>query len=184
MIERFQVLRNGKVWGYAPTEAEALEVIKRNHKPKQKVDWDVVDLRGDVEVSATAEVSKIERKARDAKRKKPSKPKVKKNDVVDDAYSAWLGRQKCVVTGQTAPRGAGAHNMHCHHIHGRGRGRNDHLQVPLMGFAHSWGGKSYHSAGRAEFRAHYGLICEDVVAYFVECAADFRKRYLEETGDG
>lgn len=112
-----------------------------------------------------------------------SKPKAKKNDVIDDRYTAWLCTQPCVVTGRTAARGAGANDMHGHHIYGRGRGRDDHAQVPLMGYVHSWGMKSYHSCGREDFKAHWGLIVDDVVSYFQEHADRLRDLYLKEKGD-
>ena len=86
------------------------------------------------------------------------KPKVKKNDIIDDKYSKWLGTQKCVVTGLSAERGTGANNIHCHHIHGRTPVRNDYMQVPLMGFVHSWGGKSYHSVTKSDFIKHHKLL--------------------------
>lgn len=49
-------------------------------------------------------------------RKPYKKPKPGRNDIIDDHYSAWLGTQPCIITGQVAERGIGPYNTHCHHI--------------------------------------------------------------------
>lgn len=179
VIKRYMVDRNGKTIGFADTEQEAFEMIGRDLNPKKDFKYGIKDLHEDVYVPTDVYVSNLKRKARWAKQKKPSKPKVKRNDIVDDKYSAWLGTQPCVVTGQVAERGAGAYNMHCHHIHGRGGGRNDYMQVPLMGHVHSWGGKSYHSCAKSDFIAHWGLMITDVIEFFEDHARRLKEEYDE-----
>ena len=108
--------------------------------------------------------------------------KVKRNDIVDDKYSKWLGTQPCAVTGNVAERGIGAYNIHCHHIHGRGLGRNDYMQVPLMGFVHSWGDKSYHSNTKKDFCIKNGLMVEDIIEFFEDIANEYIDKYKENGG--
>ena len=108
--------------------------------------------------------------------------KVKRNDIVDDKYSKWLGTQPCVVTGIVAERGIGAYNIHCHHIHGRGLGRNDYMQVPLIGFVHSWGSKAYHNNTKKDFCIKNGLMIEDVIEFFEDIANEHIKKYKENGG--
>jgi len=108
--------------------------------------------------------------------------KVKRNDIVDDEYSKWLGTQPCVVTGLTAERGIGAYNIHCHHIHGRGLGRNDYMQVPLMGYVHSWGDKAYHSNTKKDFCIKNGLMVENVIEFFEDIAREYLEKYKENGG--
>ena len=71
-------------------------------------------------------------------------------------------------------------DMHCHHIFGR-RGRNDYLQVPLMGYVHSWGNKSYHGTTKQEFSEYWGLHEQDAIEYFLDKAEELRAEYLELT---
>lgn len=113
---------------------------------------------------------------------KSSKPKIKKNDIVDDKYSKWLGTQPCVVTGIIAERGTSANNIHCHHIHGRTPVRNDYMQVPLMGYIHSWGMTSYHSMSKADFVKHHKLMVDNVIEFFEDMARYYNEKYIEEGG--
>lgn len=117
------------------------------------------------------------------KKGKNLKPKIKKNDIVDDKYSKWLGTQPCVITGIIAQRGTGADNIHCHHIFGRTPTRNDYLQVPLMGYIHSWGFASYHSSTKADFIKHHKLMVDDIIEFFEDMADHYREKYLEEYQD-
>lgn len=110
------------------------------------------------------------------------KPKVKRNDIVDDKYSKWLGTQPCAVTGIVAERGVGADRIHCHHIYGRTPVRNDYLQVPLMGYIHSWGFSSYHSSTKADFIKNNKLLIDDVIEFFEDIAKMYQEKYVEEGG--
>lgn len=108
--------------------------------------------------------------------------KAKRNDIIDGDYSKWLGTQPCVITGRVAERGVGAYNMHCHHIHGRVPGRNDYMQVPIIGYVHSWGDKSYHSNTKKDFCDKNNILTDDIVEYFEEVAKMFVKKYKENGG--
>lgn len=177
MIKRYMLHRNGKTIGFADTEEEAFEMIGRDLNVKKDFEYTIKDLQEDVYVDASVYVANEKKKARWAKQKKPKRPKVKRNDVIDDDYSKWLGTQPCVVTGQVTERGAGAYNMHCHHIHGRGGGRNDYMQVPLMGHVHSWGGRSYHSCAKSDFIKHHNLMVTNIVEYFEDHARRLKDEY-------
>lgn len=108
------------------------------------------------------------------------KTKVKKSDVIDEKYLKWLAQKGCVVTGLKAQRGIGADNIHIHHIYSRNKGRNDYKAVPLMGFAHSWGGTAYHSNTKDDYIKKHKLIIEDIIEYFEDCANDFVNEYIEQ----
>lgn len=116
--------------------------------------------------------------------KKRGKVKIKKSDVIDENYLSWLATQPCVISNQRSPRGAGATDMHIHHINGRCKGRNDYETVPLLGFLHSWGNKAYHNIGQDEYKKmikeEYGLdIRCSIKEFFMMKARDFRERYRE-----
>ena len=113
---------------------------------------------------------------------KAGKQKEKNNDIIDDAYSAWLGTQACVITGRKSKRGVGVDNMHCHHIDGRNGIRNDYEQVPLMGYVHSWGAMAYHNNTKKDFIAKNMLIIEDIKEFFHDCANELLKKYVKEGG--
>ena len=113
---------------------------------------------------------------------KPKKTKVKKTDKVDDKYSNWLGKQPCIITGIVAKRGIGANDMHCHHIHGRNPTRNDYLQVPLIGFVHSWGNRAYHNNTKVDFIEKNNICTDDIKEWFDYKAFKLRKKYELETG--
>ena len=178
-IKQYMVYRDGKLVQYEATVQEAKEVIERNYNHKKEQVWSVFDMDNDKDIDISEFLFSIHDKAVEAKKPKVKKPKVGRNDIIDDEYSAWLGRQPCVISGKTAKRGTGAQNMHCHHIHGRGRGRNDHLQVPLMGYIHSWGNKSYHSSTKEDFNDQWGLQGQDAVEFFLAKAEGLRAEYLE-----
>lgn len=108
--------------------------------------------------------------------------KVKKTDVIDETYLKWLATKGCVVTGHTAQRGIGADNIHIHHIYSRNKGRNDYKAVPLMGFAHSWGGTAYHSNTKGDYIIKHKLMVEDIIEYFEDCAIAFLDEYVEQGG--
>jgi hypothetical protein len=116
------------------------------------------------------------------KKGKNLKPKIKRNDIVDDKYSKWLGTQPCVVTGIVADRGIGANNIHIHHIYSRNKGRNDYLSVPLMGYVHSWGNGAYHSNTKGDYIIKHKLMIEDIIEYFEDCASAFLQEYIEQGG--
>lgn len=111
---------------------------------------------------------------------KSTKPKVKKTDVIDETYLKWLAQKCCVVTGQIAQRGAGAYDLHIHHIYSRNKGRNDYKAVPLMGFAHSWGDMAYHSNTKDDYIKKHKMIVEDIIEYFEDCADGFVQEYIEQ----
>lgn len=118
-------------------------------------------------------------------RKPYKKPKPGRNDIIDDAYSKWLGTQPCVITGQVADRGIGPYNTHCHHIKGRARGRrNDHMQVPLTGHLHTYANHSYHVLGKSGFLEKWKDYIpdgvDDIVEYFETCAKAFKGQYDAE----
>ena len=178
MIKRYMIVRNGKTIGFADTEKEAFELVKSDLNVKKDFEYGIKDLDKEVYVSVGAYVSDLKKQARWTKRKKKVvKSRVKRNDIVDDEYSAWLGKQPCVVTGQVAVRGVGAYNMHCHHVHGRNGVRNDYMQVPLMGYVHSWGRKSYHSCAKSDFIKYHGLAVDDLIEYFEEQARKLKAEY-------
>lgn len=108
-----------------------------------------------------------------------TKPKVKKTDVIDEDYLKWLATKPCVVTGQNVKRGAGAYDLHIHHIYSRNKGRNDYLTVPLMGYVHSWGDLAYHSNTKDDYIKKNKLMIEDIIEYFEDCANEFLKEYKE-----
>ncbi len=113
------------------------------------------------------------------KRKAYKKPKVRRNDVVDDHYSAWLGQQPCIITGMEADRGIGPYNIHCHHVRGR-IPRDDYNQVPLIGFMHTWHGDSYHVMGKHSFLEKWRDKIGDaecIIEYFESHAKEFKTQY-------
>lgn len=105
------------------------------------------------------------------------KTKVKKTDVIDEAYLKWLATQPCVITGNKAQRGTGANNIHIHHIYSRNKGRNDYKAVPLMGYVHSWGDMCYHSNTKEDFIKKHKLMIDDIIEYFEDCAENFINKY-------
>ena len=114
---------------------------------------------------------------------KPKKTRVKKSDIIDDDYSKWLGTQPCVITGIIAERGAGANNIHCHHIYGRSRGRNDYMQVPLIGWCHSWGNKAYHNLAESDFKKIHNLEhIKDLKELFRLKALQMQELYIKNGG--
>jgi len=118
-------------------------------------------------------------------RKPYKKPKPGRNDMIDDHYSAWLGTQPCIITGQVAERGIGPYNMHCHHIRGRARGRrNDYHQVPLAGHLHTYANHSYHVLGKSGFlekwKVHIPDDVDDIIEYFDARAKAFKQQYDTE----
>ena len=114
---------------------------------------------------------------------KPKPRKQKRNDIIDDDYTAWLSAQPCVITGKTAERGAGQYNIHIHHIDGRGRGTNDYETVPLMGYIHSWGLGSYHSSAPSDFKKkHLPNLKGSVKNFFRGEAERLRQKYMSEGG--
>lgn len=180
MIKRYMVFKNHKCIGYESSLDDAKLLISRDFNSKKDDEYEVKDLHNDMYVCVEAHVSSLKRVKRVVKR--AGKPKRGRNDIIDDEYSVWLGKQPCVVTGATAKRGAGAHDMHCHHIHGR-RPRNDYMQVPLIGFAHSWGALAYHNCTKDGYLRKWsakliGVV--DIVEYFEEHARDLKQRYDEE----
>lgn len=106
-----------------------------------------------------------------------SKPKVKKTDVIDEKYLKWLRTQPCVVTGKIADAGAGANNIHAHHVYSRNKGRNDYLAVPLMGYVHSWGNLAYHSNTKEDYIKKNNLLVDDIIDYFLSCAEKLKEKY-------
>jgi len=118
-------------------------------------------------------------------RKAYKKPKPGRNDIIDDAYSKWLGTQPCVITGMVAERGIGPYNTHCHHIRGRTRGRrNDYCQIPITGHLHTYANHSYHVLGKSGFlekwKDHIPDGVNDIVEYFDACAKAFKEQYDAE----
>jgi hypothetical protein len=179
MIKRYIVSKNNKLMSYCDDESEYLDVIRRDFNEKKADVYGVEDLEKSVCVCVSECVSQLKWESR-RKKKCVSRPKVKKGDIIDDKYSKWLAAQPCVITGATtASRGIGPNDMHCHHIHGRGRGRNDHLQVPMMGFVHSWGPTSYHSIARSDFITVHGLCVDNIIEYFEDCSNEFLLQYSE-----
>jgi len=180
MIERYMVFKNCKCLGYECTLDDAKDLIRRNFNKKKDDMYEVKDLHDDVYVCVSAHIRSLKKVERVFKR--AGKPKQGRNDIVDDEYSAWLGKQACVVTGATAKRGAGAHDMHCHHIHGR-RPRNDYMQVPLVGLAHSWGDLAYHNNTKSDYMKKWGVSLigvENIVDYFIEHAKVLKEQYDDE----
>lgn len=173
------ISKNGKCIGFENSEVEAFDLIKRDLNTKKDFEYEIKDLNNDVFIPVDVYLSNLKREARWAKQK-PSKPKVKRNDIIDNKYSKWLGKQPCVITGQVAVRGIGDYNMHCHHIHGRNGGRNDYMQVPLIGRIHSWGSKSYHSCSKSDFIQHHHLNTTDVIGFFEYHAKRLRRGYEDE----
>lgn len=111
------------------------------------------------------------------------KTKVKKFDLIDDDYSKWLGNQPCCITGLRAVRGAGYNEIHCHHIFGRVPVRNDYMQVPLIGYLHSWGDKAYHSNTKEDFiKKNKLLLVDNILEFFEDMTSYYIEKYKEEGG--
>lgn len=174
------ISKSGKTIGFEDSEVEALEFIKRDLNVKKDLEYQLLDLNHDGYISVDANIACWKKEARWAKQKKPQKRKVRRNDVIDDKYSKWLGTQPCAITGQIAIRGIGAYNMHCHHIHGRNGVRNDYLQVPLIGYVHSWGSKSYHSCAMSDFIKHHHLSTKNLIRCFENYAVNLRIKYANQ----
>ncbi|MDX8387454.1 MAG: hypothetical protein R8M46_02825 [Ghiorsea sp.] len=162
---------------------ELLDGLREEATPRKKIKFPP---RKEIKFPARKEFKPIERKPLKRSTKpipqRREKPRIGKNDTIDENYSVWLGQQPCVMTGMVAERGAGPQHIHCHHIKGR-RPRNDYNQVPLMGFAHSWGGMSYHDLGKTRFLEKwkdklFGVEC--IVEYFEDHAAAFKEQYDAE----
>ena len=127
--------------------------------------------------------------------KKPSKPlkrsgfknklhahkKPKRYEIVDTNYMNFVATFRCCITHQKASRGTGANNIHVHHIDGRNGGRNDYNTVPLIGYVHSWGEKSYHSLAKSDF-VKYWLVekSDDPKEYFREISLMINNAYLSK----
>lgn len=187
MIKRFMVIRNNKTLGYEGSIEEAKAMIQREYRKNKDDTYTVKDLKKDVYVCVGEFVKGLKQKKMPIKQRRT--PKQRRNDVIDDQYSAWLGKQACVVTGATAKRGVGAEDMHCHHIHGRGgmHSRNDHMQVPLIGFAHSWGDVAYHNNTKSDYLMKWmrKLIgVENIIEYFEDHAKAFKEQYDLEINGG
>ena len=110
------------------------------------------------------------------------KPKEKRNDIIDDKYSKWLGTQKCCITGHEAERGIGINNLHCHHIHGRTPTRNDYLQVPLIGWVHSWNDKAYHNNTKDDYIKKNNIMTDNIIEFFEDLAKYYVELYIEQGG--
>jgi hypothetical protein len=172
------ISKNDKCIGFEDSEVEAFELIKRDLNVKKHFEYEVKDLDKDIFIPVDVYVSDLKKEARWAKqKKKQSKSKPKRNDIIDNKYSKWLGTQPCVITRQVAERGIGAYDIHCHHIYGRSGGRNDYMQVPLIGHVHSWGSKSYHSCAKSDFIKHHNLEVTDVIEFFKGHAKSLRIAY-------
>ncbi|RLL48982.1 hypothetical protein D8Y20_13425 [Mariprofundus sp. EBB-1] len=149
----------------------ARKPIKRTGITRKPIDWEKTERKAIVFPQA--------KPYEPPKRKAYKKPKVRRNDVVDDHYSAWLGEQPCIITGMVAERGIGPYNMHCHHVRGR-IPRNDYNQVPLIGFMHTWHGDSYHVMGRHSFLEKWRDKIGDadcIIEYFESHAKAFKAEY-------
>ena len=185
-VQRYLVAHDTKTLGFADTLEEAKVIISRHWQHWHRPEYFVRDLQLHMHVSGIkefiAELDK-ERKNQAYKLKaqrRNKKPKAKRNDVIDNKYSKWLATQPCVVTGKIASRGAGQDDMHCHHIHGRARGRNDYMQVPLIGYAHTWGSQAYHYLGKTEFSIVWGIETDDIVKHFELLAVKLKIKYDKE----
>lgn len=186
MIDRFMIIRNCKTLAYKASLDDVKDLITRSFRKNKEDVYEVKDLEKDEYVCIKEFIASL----RVVKYvKKPArKPKQGRNDRIDDQYSAWLGQQPCVVTGIKAKRGAGAHDMHCHHIHGR-RGihaRNDYMQVPLLGNVHSWGVTALHNVTKEEFLKNWKHVLigvENITEYFEDHARAFKEQYDIETGE-
>jgi hypothetical protein len=151
------------------------ELIRRDFNHKKQDEYNVINLQN----GKPENIYMLMRELRQAQpKKKPTKKKTRRNDVIDNKYSEWLGTQPCVITGRTAKRGAGANDMHCHHINGRVP-RNDYQQVPLIGYVHSWGADSYHSLSQKDFARIYLDENTDVKKFFTKKANELLIKYKE-----
>lgn len=110
------------------------------------------------------------------------KPKAKRNDIIDDNYSKWLGTQRCCITGQKAKRGIGANNMHCHHIYGRNGIINDYIQVPLIGWVHSWNNKAYHNNTKSDYIKKNKIMTDNIIEFFEDLTEYYIDLYVEQGG--
>ena len=178
MIERFMVNQGRRTIGYAKTVEEGKELISRKISKNSKYMFTILDLHNEMEnvdISDFLDAKIKELNAPKAK-KKTSRPKPKRNDIIDDKYSAWLGTKRCVVTGKTAKRGIGINNMQCHHINGRARGTNDYEQVPLLATVHN----DYHSIGQEKFIRKYKINMAgfgSVKDFFMDKSKKFNDEY-------
>lgn len=103
--------------------------------------------------------------------------KIKKTDIIDKNYSAWLRGQACVITGKVG-------SCHAHHIFGRYPSQNDYLQVPLVHYVHNIAPYSLHECGSSDFIEHWEIDlrdCENIKEYFYSMVSYFIKKYEDET---
>jgi len=162
-------------------------------KKDKQVDDDIAELeaKNTLGYSKAQQIGKTKEKKKGTFGKKPTvwnnnkkstTPKIKNFDIVDDKYSKWLGKQKCCISGISAPRGAGVNDIHCHHIRGRTPRRNDYEQVPLIGWLHSWGGKSYHDNTKEDFIKKNLILVDNIIEFFEEMAKYYQELYVEQGG--
>lgn len=175
IIKAILVEFRNKNIGYAEDKDEVERIISMHFNKNRAGEYRAFYLKDETTINTESIVAKLKYKAR-AKPIKQKSNRIRRNDIIDDKYSKWLGQQPCVITGRKAERGAGANNMHCHHIHGR-TPRNDYMQVPLMGFVHSWGNDSYHSLSKSDFIERHGLMIDDILAFFENHATQLKDEY-------
>lgn len=178
IIKAILVEFDNKNIGYAEDKTEVEQIICRHFNKNRIGEYRAFILKDNSDINVSEIVANLKYKARPKPIKQKSN-RVRRNDVIDDDYSKWLGQQPCVVTGRKAERGTGANNMHCHHIHGR-TPRNDYMQVPLMGYVHSWGADSYHSLSKSDFIDIHCLMVNDLVGLFEEHAVRLKEEYYKQ----
>lgn len=172
------VSANNKIIGYANTELLARDIIRHHFNAKKSFVYELLDIETPAILFIDDFINQLKNEEWQAKwqLKGQKKAKTRRGDIIDDKYSRWLGMQPCVITGRVGLRGIGPDHIHCHHIHGRGRGRNDYAQVPLLGIVHTWGSMSYHSCTKDDFIKNWLVDVIDIIEFFESHA----KRLKEE----
>lgn len=179
MIKKYMASANNKIIGYADTEALARDIIRHHFNAKKSFAYELLDIETPEILFIDDFIKQLKNEEWQAKwqSKGQKKARARRGDTIDEKYGRWLGTQSCVITGRVALRGAGAENMHCHHIHGRGHGRNDYAQVPLLGIVHTWGSMSYHSCTKADFIKNWQVDAIDIIEFFEGHAERLKKEF-------
>ena len=156
--------------------------LQLKQKPKEKkIPFGMRKNRGDFGKKPSKPLKRSGFKNRPHAQKKP-----KRYEIVDTDYMDFVATFRCCITHQKALRGTGANNIHVHHIDGRNGRRNDYNVVPLMGYVHSWGEKSYHSSAKSDFMKNWftdlnlfdGHEYSDPKEYFREVSLMINNAYL------
>lgn len=93
------------------------------------------------------------------RKKRPGK--ARRGRVVDREYLAWLGEQRCCVTGKRP--------ITLHHVRRCGEQKNDHRAIPLVAELHLMtvdSENSIEALGKKKFEARFGVDLELLIRLF------------------